>query len=161
MLVQPQRLKIIVPSFTLAVPIWAGASTILKEFPVGNDYYFTLKRPVKSFGSSFVAAISYIQEGIVVRFKLWDDAKAILYYPVYAGDIIGPEARMEIWSINSALAPTLAAAKSLESSVLAFQTLTCQSCCSNPDANLALTAQEPTNVLPYNYCNPFCDTLIV
>lgn len=160
-LIQPQRVKFVIPAFTLAASAWAGASVILADYLVSNDYYFTFKLPIRSFGSAFVPAISYIENAVTYRFKFWDDADAVLYYPVYAGDVIGPNARLEIWSLNTADAPTLAAAKSLDTSVLAFQTNACTSCCSNPSVSQVLTLEASVYHSPYSYCNPFCVPILI
>lgn len=160
-LIQPQRVKVIVPPFNLAVPTWSGASQRLIQFPFSNSYFFVLRRGIKKFGSNFIAAVSFIEDNIVTRYKLWDDSLGVLYYPIYDGDVLGPNANLEIWSINSPNAPSLGASVTLDTSALAFQTIMCTSCCSNPNVAQLLVQQDPTLILPGDQCNPFCDTLSV
>jgi hypothetical protein len=154
--IQPTRLYLVIPAFTLVAPTWGGSSDLLLEMPVGNSYYFTLRQVIRSFGSNIVAAVRYVENSIVTRYKLFDHADAVLYYPLYAGDVIGPNAVIEIWSVNSTDIPLLATTKTLETSVLAFQTSTCTSCCSNPDAFITLVPSAATVLSPGDPCNPFC-----
>lgn len=159
--VQPERIEIVVPTFLLSVPVWAGASTIIAEYPINNtDYYFSLKMPVKKFGFNFMAAIRWITGNIVNRFKFWEDTKGLLYFPLYNGEKIGLNAILEIWSVNSLSAPELDDNYTLFSSVLIFpESATACCCCAVPGAVITLAQTAPTLLLPYAYCNPFCDNL--
>lgn len=154
-LVQPTRARLAVPAFTLPVPTWAGASLIIAEYPIENDYYFSLKLPIDAFGENFVAAVRYVEDGVVFRFLLFEHDDMVLYYPVYNGEVLGADAVIEIWSVNSEEAPVLVAAKILESSVLAIPT-GCGVCCEIPRSDSTLVVREPTIIDPYSYCNPFC-----
>lgn len=163
-IIQPQRTKITIPAFTLPASTWAGASVLLSQYPFGNDNWFSLKLPVKKFGRYFIAAVRYYDEDndVIIRYKLWDDVLGLLYYPIYAGEVLGPNAVIEIWSINSASDPVLASDKILYSSVLNFPPqMTCNSCCIQPDGSLLLGATPPSVLPPYAYCNPFCDGLCI
>lgn len=159
-LIQPQRAKFVVPAFALDAQAWYGTSRMISEFDIGNAFIFSLKLPIRQFGSAFMLAIRWTEDSISYRFKLWSDSKAVLYYPVYNGERIGANAVLEIWSINSTSAPTLSAEKSLETSFLAFSTSSCCSCCDNPDVQQLLVLSEPSPLPPYAYCNPFCDILL-
>jgi hypothetical protein len=157
-LIQPQRVKIIIPDFSFSLPTWSGASDLLGEMELSNDYYFSLKLPIRSFGAGFILAIRWRDEGIDYRLKLWEDVGEVLFYPLYNGEIIGLNAVVEIWNINTNDAPVNASAFTLYSSLLAFPNGSCCACCSNPDVSqtLAVVAADPCAA--YSYCNPFCQT---
>ena len=159
---QPQRVKIVIPIFSEAVPVWAGASTLLTQFPISNtDYYFSFKLPIAVFGTAFIAAIRWKVDDVCYRFKLWDNTLGILYYPVYAGEKIGLNAILEIWSINSALVPALATAKTLYSSQILFPEDATGSClsCTEPEQTITLVETAASVLPPYAFCNPFCSSL--
>ena len=161
-IVQPERATFVVPAFTLSAAAWAGSSNILAEFPFENDdYQFSLKLPIAQFGSAFIAAIRWVEDDVIRRFKLWDDSTAVLFFPVYDGERIGLNARLEIWSLNTADAPTLVADYVFSSSVLAFPStlLGCSTQCAVPSASLTLTQATPSSLPPSAYCNPFCNNL--
>jgi len=159
---QPQRIKIIIPAFTLSVPTWAGSSVVIAEFPIENsNYYFSFKLPIKAFGENFIAAIRWKVGDVCYRFKFWDDADGVLYYPIYAGERIGVNAILEIWSIDSEDTPALDAANTLHSSQLVFadgDNAGCY-CCADPSGEINLEQSEVTPLPPYAFCNPFCDNL--
>lgn len=157
--IQPTRLKFVLPAFTLDASAWTGASVIVAEYAINNNYWFSFKLPIDAFGENFVAAIRYVSGSAVIRAKLFDHDDAVLYYPLYAGEKIGLNAVLEIWSVNTANAPTLAADETLYSSVLEFPD-DCPSCCSQPDVSQVLATIAFVNV-PYGYCNPFCLPLSV
>lgn len=159
-LVQPTRAKLIVPAFVLPASIWTGASLVLAEFAFGNSFWFSVKLPIKKFGTSFIAAIRYYDadNDVIVRYKLWDDDDAVLFFPVYAGERLGLNAILEIWSLDLTTLPTLAADKTLYSSVFAFPpNMSCSACCTIPDAQVLLAQIAPSVLPPYAACNPWCD----
>jgi hypothetical protein len=156
---QPTRIKIVIPAFTLDIPTWANASQLLAEFPVGNtDYYFSLKLPTPAFGSEFICAIRWKLDDICSRFKLWNDTLGILYFPIYSGERIGLNAIIEIWSIDSNDAPTLSADKTLYSSQIVFPDSYCDTC-EIPSETITLVQTAASPLPPYANCNPFCDNL--
>lgn len=161
-IVRPERATFIVPAFSLNAETWAGSSNILAEFPFENtDYQFSLKLPITQFGSAFIAAVRWVEDDVIRRFKLWDDADAILFFPLYDGERIGLNARLEIWSLNTANDPTLDDDYTFYSSVLAFPStlLGCSTVCTVPSASLTLTQASPSVLPPSAYCNPFCNNL--
>lgn len=161
-LVGVQRASLLLPAFTLDIPTWAGASIILAEYPIGNANWFSIKENIEEFGSNFVPAVRYSEDDYVIRYKFWEDVEEVLYYPVYNGEKLGPSAVLEIWSVNTEEAPTLAENQVLETSVLLFPpNQTCNACCENPSQQTLLVATEPTIIDPGAYCNPFCTPLLV
>lgn len=161
-IIQQERTNLILPAFTLPVPTWAGASTILAEFALNNSSYISFKKPVSKFGENFVAAVRWYDGVMVARYLFWEDVDMILYYPVYDGEKIGVNGTIEIWSINSSSAPTLDTSKILPISILVYPTDGCQStCCASPSAEQLLAETIPTTVPPYSYCSPFCDPMCV
>lgn len=146
----PTRSRLIVPAFTLDLPQWTGASDFISEFAINNTEPFSLKLPITSFGVNFVLAIRWSSSGVAYRFKLWDDSRAVLYYPVYNGERIGVNAVLEVWSVNGGI-PLLTSAQDLYTSVLNIIS-GCQTCCTNADISQTLTIADPT------ICDdsPFC-----
>jgi len=154
-LVQPTRVQLSIPAFTLPVPSWHGASDLLVEYALNNvDYKLALRTPLRKFGSNFVVAIRWKEDDIYYRFVFWSDPLAVLFFPLYDGETIGLNATIEIWSVNSSSAPTSPGVV-LESSQLVFPVNSCQSCCIVPLQVITLVATGPI-VLPPGVCNPFC-----
>lgn len=160
-LIQPQRVRLVIPAFTLDVHTWDGASSLLAEFPLSNDYALSIRKNISVFGANFVPAIRWQNGDIWARYKFFEDVGEILYYPVYSSQRIGENATIEIWSVNSASAPTLAANQSLEISLLVTDSSSCCSCCNNVIAEALLTMTPPTTLAPGASCNPLCITLSV
>lgn len=159
-LLHPNRMGIILPAFTEIIPAWHGASELLAEYPLGNSYHFSIKLPVNTFGSNFIAAIRWTEEdnSIYCRYKFFSNSKGILHYPVYNGEKIGNNAVFEIWTINSPLTPTLENDYTFETSALVFPSDGCCGC-SNNDNTITLVRTAPTVLPPGSECNPFCTNL--
>jgi len=161
-LIQPQRAQLVMQGFALAPATWAGASVILAEYPIGNSYWFSFKLPVKAFGSNFVLAVRYVEDGIAFRYKFWEDDGEILFYPVYGGERLGPNAVLELWSVDYTDMPQLLADKTFLISVLSFPPqANCSSCCENVDSVSLLIPTAPTIISAYAYGNSFCTGLCV
>jgi len=162
-LIEQQRVQLVLPAFTLAVPVWAGASGILAQFPINNTEPFSFRLPIGVFGENFIAAIRWMEEtDIFVRFILFPHDDAVLYYPLYGGERIGANAVIEIWSVDSVNAPVLEDNFTFESSQFVFPTSEqgqCFSCCANPSESILLVMTEPSVLPPGNACNPFCGDL--
>lgn len=115
---KPERTEFILPAFTLPPDTWAGASQLLATWSFENSTYaFSLKLPIEEFGENFVAAVSYIDGDTTIRFKLFDNDLAVLYFPIYNGEKLGENALLEIWSVETDEAPTLEDNEVLISSV--------------------------------------------
>lgn len=153
----PTRLKLQVPAFAFIAQTWTGASKNIGTMLLGNQYMFSLKLPVKPIGSDFVLAIRWKDGLYEKRFKLWEDVGETLFYPLYDGETVGVDAALEIWTINTANAPTLALPGILYSSVLVFPQGTCCYCCEEPDATQILLVSVVAPCNPYSYCLPVCE----
>lgn len=162
-IIEPQLAQFLLPAFTLAVPAWAGASGILAQYPFNNTTPISLKLPIGSFGSNFIAAVRWMeQEDIFVRYLLFEHEDAVLYYPLYNGERMQPGAVLEIWSVDSLVAPTLEEDLTLYSSQLIFPIVEqgrCGCCCENESLITTLVPVEPTVLPPGSPCNPFCGDL--
>lgn len=157
---QVERTQLVIPAFLLSAPTWAGASDLLQEYQIANDYYFSLLLPILSFGENFAFAVRWTDgDGVIRRFVLWVNDDAILYYPLYAGERIGPNAIFEVWSVNSESAPSLDDNQVLYTSVLTFPFEGCACDCATPEAVTTLAATAPSPLPPYAFCNPFCTDL--
>ncbi len=156
-IIKPQRMTVVVPVFALSLPTWGGVSELLGEMPLDNSYYFSFKTPLRAFGAGYVLAIRWTDAGNTNRLKLWEGEDEVLYYPVYAGERIGLNAVIEIWSINSSTIPANTLAKALKISVLAFPTGACCTCCSQPEASQELAVEASDPCPPYDFCSPWCN----
>lgn len=153
---QVQRSTLVLPAFVMEAPTWTGASLILAEYAVGNTGYFSVRQNIETFGENFVLAVRYVVDNVVLRYKFWEGLGEVLYYPVYNGEKLGPNAVFEIWSVNSASTPSLSTNQTLETSLLVFPpNQTCNACCENPSNQYLLTASAPSFTDPCAYCNPF------
>ena len=163
-IVSPQRTQIIIPAFILSVPTWIGGSSLLAEFPIENTENFSFQLPIGVFGENFIAAIRWQSAiGVWARYILFEHDDAVLAYPLYAGEKIGENAVLEIWSVDSVLNPELEDAFTLFSSILVFPpgyiTNFCNYCCDNGSSIINLVMTDPTELPPGAECNPFCSTL--
>jgi len=164
--IEPARTQIVMPSFTLSVPIWAGASDILAEYPLLNDYSLSLLLPIDLFGENFIAAVRWLtDDDIWARYILFEHDDAVLNYPLYNGERIGPNAVFEIWSVDSLEAPILDDDYVFWSSILVFpvgeaSNSSCSSvCCNAPSSVITLVVTPPSELPPGSACNPFCGNL--
>lgn len=154
----------VLPAFELAASLWAGSSTLLAQYNIENTEDFSLRLPIEAFGENFVLAIRWlIDTDIWARYKLWEDDRAVLNYPVYAGQRIGTSAVLEVWSVDSEESPTLLNDYVFETSVLVYPygqtSSSCNSCCSNPTSVITLEAVPAEELPPGASCNPFCGNL--
>lgn len=162
-IIEPARAQIILPAFTLAVPVWAGASGILAQYPFNNTDAFSLKLPINAFGENFIAAIRWMDDDdIFVRYVLFEHDDAELFYPLYNGERAEANAVLEIWSVDSEEAPSLADDYTFYSSALVFpfgEVEQCGQCCQNNSLTTTLVAVPPSTLPPGSACNPFCGDL--
>lgn len=156
--VEPTRNAFILPAFIHSVPTWADASLLLALYPINNaDYKFSFKLPLSEFGTAFIPAIRWVEDGIVHRFKFWEGG--VLYFPVYNGERIGYNAILEIWTVDSDEAPELEEAQSLISSIFEFPA-NCNKCGDPVVGDITLIADDvPDDIPPDTNCNPFCENL--
>jgi len=156
--INPRRNTFLLPSFTLAPSTWSGASLLLSLYSFGNtDYSFSLKLPIVAFGENFVAAVRWVSNGIVYRYKLWDDG--VLYFPVYNGERIGLNAVLEIWSVETTEAPDLLDNYIFYSSVFTFPPNCCPCLAEFGNEILLTLLPTPDPIPPDTFCNPFCENL--
>jgi hypothetical protein len=149
-IIVPQRTGLILPTFNLAPDDWSGASRMLLEIPVNNDYLFSLKLPIRRFGVNFMMAIRWEENGVVSRYKLWEDIGEVLYYPLYSGQRIGLNAVFEVWSIETSAGYLNPVAKTLYTSVLLFAS-GCE--CTLPSLLTTLVANDSSSII--SFPNPF------
>lgn len=149
-LVKPKRKQLTIPPFSLDVPTWEGESENLYEFPIHNLNYFSFKTPVNKFGENFLAAVRWKVGDITIRFAFWEEENSFFCYPVYAGQKIGPDAVIEIWSVESDSAPELVTATSLKTSELVFANV-----CGCKEADDTPTTLVPQAATPQSCDNPF------
>lgn len=151
--VRATRKTIVVPAFSYA-STWAGVSSMLARYSIGNTNPFTFKRPVQQPNETFLAAVSWAESPYVFRYKLADIG--VLYFPKYTGQQIGANAYLEIWDVSGEAVAAIASDWTLACSKLVLPDL----CLCTPGSETATLASEVPVVLPaYHYCNPFCTPL--
>lgn len=95
--------KLEVPIFSAAnLPAWSGASYVVARLIIQMGFLWSFRVPVIPPSDTFVAAIRWTEgEGIVRRFKLWQNIGELLSYPLYSGELIpAANAVLEIWSVE-------------------------------------------------------------
>lgn len=96
------------PAFSVNVE-WLGYSDIVATFNYEAPNNFSFTQFVGSIPSTpnYCLCVSYRNtDNSVVRYALWRDVGEIFYFdaPVYTGQLIKKNFRLEVWSINGALA---------------------------------------------------------
>lgn len=136
-----------------------GVSNIGATFPINNENPFSIKRPIDlTYRNNWILAVRWeIEPGIAARYKLWTSTNLVpetLYFPVYAGERIGVNAVLEVWSIYNLGALELTENFVLYTSRFSVPS-TCGCCPSVSPESVQLTQHEPTFTV-YGACNPFC-----
>ena len=82
---------------------WTGVSDLLSTWDINNSSEFSLQLPITAPNSTFLLCVAWEDSGgNAFRYKLWDGG--VLHYPVYNGERIGVDAKLEVWSIESVTA---------------------------------------------------------
>jgi hypothetical protein len=158
---ETSRTQLVIPAFSISASLWTGVSRLQAEFPLSNSRNLSLALPIPAWDPSFVAAVRYVEtRGVATRFMLWVDPNAVVFYPLYNGQTLGPGAVIEIWN-NSQTGAYCQLNQSvlLDTSWLNASTNCMSQCGPDPVVQISLAYVPPVN-LPYNsYCNPFCFAL--
>ena len=96
----------VIPAFQNIMPEWKTASmpVYLITYAVSNN--FTIPTlPAKPATANFIPCIKWRSGSTVYRYKLWDDTAGILYVPIYAGEKIGKNFQIEVWSTETSNYP--------------------------------------------------------
>ena len=90
------------PAVTPEVTSWTGVSRLLVEAPVGNLDNFALTPLNAALNTTLVLAIRWpLTASTAARYKLWEDVGEVLLFPKYTGQLIGPSAVLELWSVEN------------------------------------------------------------
>lgn len=117
---------LIVPEFSIAYPMWAGASYAVASIPLALPANFAFRLPVPVLSTTCVLAVKWIANNVVVRYKLWSDVGENFDYPLYAGEVIpATGAVLEVWNVAGSLTVTMAAARKLLLDLLEDPTTCC------------------------------------
>jgi hypothetical protein len=101
-IMQAQPWQYVLPAFSYPVS-WGGAAGLLATYDIGNTYDISIRRPIDIPTGDFMLAVSWVADGVTYRLKLWDAVDTLLW-PVYAGESIGADALLEVWSAEDATA---------------------------------------------------------
>ena len=159
--IEVQNTQLSIPSFSLVAP-WVGVSQLIAQFPIGNGgRNISLNLPIRAWSTSFVAAVRFVSTaGYAQRFVLWADPNAVLWYPQYNGELLGPNAIIEIWNNSSSTTPTLSGAVLIGCSWLNYPQYFVQGCDPTPGQTYPLVLVAPTSLPIGAYANPFSATLV-
>jgi len=104
---------ITLPAFSQAVT-WKGYSDIVTAYNFEGPNWFSLKylntgSPNRGLSSpiplnpNYMLCIMYVKAGVVVRYALWRGVGEVIYFPLplYTGQPIGRNFRLEVWSTNA------------------------------------------------------------
>lgn len=79
---------------------WTGVSDLLSTWDINNSSEFSLQLPIEAPNETFLLCVAWEDsDGNAFRYKLWDGG--VLHYPVYNGERIGVDGKLEVWSIAS------------------------------------------------------------
>lgn len=115
----PRRNCVVLPIFNIVNPAWKGASEIVQQynFSASSNFYLT-GRPAKPSGVNYGLCIRYRSNGVVYRYKLWEDDLFVLNnVELYNKHLIKKNFVLEIWTFNGAANSSQATAINLWSSV--------------------------------------------
>ena len=89
---------ITLPAFSIETT-WRGASEIVGKFnyTLGNNISVLRIEPQ----AGYCACVSWKPTSeTIVRYKLWEDVREILYVDLYSGERLGSEITIEIWNVK-------------------------------------------------------------
>lgn len=96
------RTTVTLDAFTYNVT-WTGVSDLLSQWSINNTTEFSFQLPIYEVNNTFVLAVAWEDDdGNAFRYKLWDNGT--LHYPVYNGERIGVDAKLEVWSVDNVTA---------------------------------------------------------
>ncbi len=96
------RQTLVLDAFTYNVT-WLGVSDLLSQWDINNTTAFSLKLPITAPNSTFLLCVAWEDSaGNAYRYKLWDGG--VLHYPLYNGERIEVDAKLEVWSIDNVTA---------------------------------------------------------
>lgn len=106
---------LVVDTFSIPVIVWPGSSYIAANLSIDATLTqsFAFRLPIRipkvtGFAqANFCPAISWVVDGVRLRYKLWEDVGEHLTSPLYAGEVIPVGAIIEIWTTESADTVTL------------------------------------------------------
>lgn len=79
---------------------WLGASYIRAEYSYTASRKFGLQRPIVPV-STFCLCIRCERDGVIYRYKLWEDVGERLFVPLYDGELIERSFVLELWTVQS------------------------------------------------------------
>lgn len=125
---------LVIPPFSIINILWLdnvdidGASYIITQFPGVSVSKFALKMPIKNKPSvvNFCPCIRWTDsDGVIQRYKLWENVGEDLDYSLYAGQTIETQFVIEIWNIRTSTTVSLDNNLSLYTSIVVLP----QDCC--------------------------------
>lgn len=82
---------------------WLGVSDLLSQWDINNTTEFSIKLPLTAPNATFLLCVAWEDSNSnAYRYKLWDGG--VLHYPIYNGERIGVDAKLEVWSIGNVTA---------------------------------------------------------
>lgn len=93
---------VVLPTFTIAAPDWAGYSQIVGVFNYISPNNFSLRTDyIRPTNPNYLLCVMWVDNmGNVFRYKLWDNVGEALFFvvPLYTGQLIKHNFRFEVWT---------------------------------------------------------------
>ena len=81
--------------------VWRGSSEILRKYSYSFVNNFSFLDFLPSPDGNYIPCISWKENNIVKRYKLWHRNDGLLYVSLYDGKTIAKDFYLEIWSTNN------------------------------------------------------------
>jgi hypothetical protein len=100
---------ITLPALYISVGEWTGVSAFQKVAALNNTTSIGLTPFAEPPNTSCIITVSYpVGVNKSVRYKLWEDVGEVIMCPLYTGQLIGPGAYFELWSVEDSSVIALA-----------------------------------------------------
>lgn len=95
-----------IPTFSISAGGWNDSSHLVARIaiPTLASANFAFRVPIQRASVNFCPCVSYTEDGVQQRYKLWDGVGEKLGYPLYEGHVIANDAAaIEIWNVQDFL----------------------------------------------------------
>jgi hypothetical protein len=80
---------------------WLGVSIIQCQINYVAPRHFTIVGVEQPQLYRFCLCVRWVQDGVVHRYKLWEDVGEVLEFPLYNNEVIPPYFTLELWDNNN------------------------------------------------------------
>ena len=99
--------ELIFQPFNIPYGFGARASQAIAYYSIPLEQRWSLRVPIRPPSTNFVAVVAYRFGPVVRRYKLWKNVGEVADFPLYLGETVESDARIEIWTVpnRSAVLP--------------------------------------------------------